>query len=357
MTVTGVGVYVLDLEGRPLFFEHGFKSYERGLSGVLVRKSWDGRRRVVEILQDAEKGSLLRSIYNVLEGALQDASSEARDYLELAVGRGLEWLKEDEKRFSELYLPITILPPDHYLSTVLQAVVGCIYNRCSFCNFYKDRPYRPKSPSEFRRHSLKVREWLGNGISVRRNVFLSDANPLSAPKEYVMEYVRIAGEVFPEAKGIYSFADYFSTKLESHDYSKLASSGLRRVYIGLESGSKDVLKLLNKPPNPDEAVRMASMLADSGIARGIIVLVGAGGRSLWREHLEETVSVIARIDPGKDDMIFLSRLILSPTLPYMEAVKDHLSEHEMDYQEEQFREAISDLGVKVASYNILESIY
>ena len=357
MTVAGVGVYVLDLEGRPLFFEHEFKSYERGLSGMLVRKSWDRGRRVVEIIKGPGRESLLRSVYGVLEGALRGASGEAKDSLELAVRRGLGWLKEDEGRFRELYLPVTILPPDHYLSIVLQAVVGCIYNKCSFCNFYKDRLYRPKDPSEFREHALKVRRWLGLGIMVRRNVFLSDANPLSAPKGYVMEYVRIANDIFPEAGGIYSFADYFSTRLEPHDYSKLASLGLRRVYMGLESGSKDVLRLLNKPPNPDEAVRMALRLRDSGIARGIIVLVGAGGRGLWRRHVEETVSAIAKMDPGNDDIIFLSRLVLSPDLPYMKLVRDHLSEREMDLQEEQFRGAISGLGVKVASYNILESIY
>ncbi|PMP97380.1 MAG: hypothetical protein C0167_01170 [Nitrososphaera sp.] len=38
------GVYVFDLEGRPAFFEHALRSYERGLSGLLVRKSWAGRR-------------------------------------------------------------------------------------------------------------------------------------------------------------------------------------------------------------------------------------------------------------------------------------------------------------------------
>ena len=40
--------------------------------------------------------------------------------------------------------PASILLPQ-YLALVLQATEGCSYNRCTFCDFYRDRPFRIKS--------------------------------------------------------------------------------------------------------------------------------------------------------------------------------------------------------------------
>jgi len=357
ITVGGEGVYIFDLEGRPVFFEHEFRSYERGLSGLLVRKSRrDGRRIVEEIVGD-ERESALRSVYGAARKAL-DASrgGGAEEALRLTVSRGIHWLREDELRFASLYMPISILPPDQYLSVVLQATVGCAYNRCSFCFFYRDRAYRAKDPREFEAHSTLVKEWLGAGAMIRRGIFLADANPLGAPREYVPEYVRIAREQFP-GRDVYAFADYFSTRLESSDYSRMASLGLRRVYMGLESGSRDVLRLLNKPADPGLAVEMARRLGDAGVSRGVIVLVGAGGRKLWRDHVEGTVGVLSAMNLGKDDIVFLSRLFIRPDMPYALATRDVLDQLGMDEQEGELITALRDMGLRPAPYDIRESIY
>jgi radical SAM superfamily enzyme YgiQ (UPF0313 family) len=351
------GVYVLDLEGRPTFFEHGMRSYERGLSGLLVRKSWDGGRRIVEEVPGGERESLLEHVYGAVRRALEVAADEAtRDALALAASRGIGWLREDERRFASLYMPISILPPDQYLSIVLQATVGCSYNKCSFCDFYRDRGYRAKDPREFEAHAREVREWLGAGAMLRGRIFLADANPLGAPRDYVLEYARIARETFP-GRELFAFADYFSTRLTPSDYARLRSMGLRRVYIGLESGSREVLRVLNKPPEPRLAVRMARSLGEAGISRGLIVLVGAGGRGLWRRHVRETVDVIDSMDLGGDDLIFLSRLLVKPGSPYALAERDHMEARELDAQEREFEDELRSRGLRVAPYDIREAIY
>ncbi|BBE41906.1 Hypothetical radical SAM family enzyme in heat shock gene cluster [Conexivisphaera calida] len=352
------GVYVFDLEGRPAFFEHALRSYERGLSGLLVRKSWAGRRRrIVEEVVGGEKESVLRAVYAAAARALEDhPDGDVGDALRLTTSREIEWLLEDEARFGSLYMPISILPPDQYLSIVLQATVGCAYNRCSFCTFYRDRPYRVKDPREFEAHARLVRDWLGAGALLRRGIFLADANPLGAPRDLAIEYVRIAREVFP-GRDVYAFADYFSTRLDAADYSRMASLGLRRVYVGLESGARDVLRVLNKPPEPRLAVRIARMMGDAGISRGVIVLVGAGGRGLWRKHVEETIGIIDEMDLGRDDLVFLSRLLVRPDMPYAGMVRDPLDDGEMDSQEEELAEALRARGVRTAPYDIRESIY
>jgi radical SAM superfamily enzyme YgiQ (UPF0313 family) len=48
---------------------------------------------------------------------------------------------------NSIYKPVSILPPDQYLALVVQATEGCSYNECSFCTFYRDRPFRIKQRS------------------------------------------------------------------------------------------------------------------------------------------------------------------------------------------------------------------
>ena len=40
--------------------------------------------------------------------------------------------------------------PTSTSSVVLQPTEGCHYNRCTFCDLYRDRPFRIKTPAEFR---------------------------------------------------------------------------------------------------------------------------------------------------------------------------------------------------------------
>ena len=48
---------------------------------------------------------------------------------------------------------IPILPPDQYLALVVQATEGCSWNKCTFCAFYKDRPFHIKHEAELRSQS------------------------------------------------------------------------------------------------------------------------------------------------------------------------------------------------------------
>jgi hypothetical protein len=52
-------------------------------------------------------------------------------------------------------------------------------------------------------------------------------------------------------KGIYSFLDIFGAERKTlDDYRELAAYGLKRIYIGLETGDDDLFALLNKPGSP-----------------------------------------------------------------------------------------------------------
>lgn len=336
---TGLEVYVFDLEGRPIFIYYGNRLFVRGLSGVIVEKKWMSfrppRRLLRKIKNQQEKAKIISKARERLLEALEKVNGTIRPYIEHALEIDL---KEDAKKFNRIYKPISILPPDQYLALVLQPVEGCPYNKCSFCTFYRDRMFRFKSRREFEKHVMEVKDFLGLGIKMRRKIFLSDANALITPIKLLIDYVKIIWKYFNPNRvdGLYSFVDYFYTRKSSNDLKLLNKLGLKRVYIGLESGSDEVLRILNKPGPPEKAIEIVKLFKHSGINVGVIVLIGAGGKEYYMEHVRKTSKILNAMPLSKGDIIYYSKLKISPTSEYFRLSKEYglseLNEKEMDNQ-------------------------
>ena len=210
-------------------------------------------------------------------------------------------------------------------------------------------------------HLDAVLEHLQGTVERLHRVFLGQANALLVDNEILLPALRaiterlslLPADLHGRAKerfqaehprwidGVYSFIDAFHRSKTVDEYRQLAQAGVRRVYLGLESGSRRVLEVLGKPPTVDEAVALVHHLREAGIATGVIVLVGAGGRSLAREHLEETVAVLERMELGRRDQLYLSRLVIQEGGDYEERARrdgiEALDRGGQDQQIEAFR--------------------
>jgi len=364
----GEEVFVYDLEGRPHFIYTNNMLYERGLSGEIIEKKWISlkppRRHIKRILDQEYKEALLtyaieRSIYIMRGLGIDPDSIEPRINFEL-----LEKIRSEEKVFKQLYKPISILPPDQYLSLVLQPLEGCPYNKCSFCTFYRDRSFRFKSIEEFREHVSRVVDFLGKGIYMRRRVFLADANALFADTDLLVSYISTIREILPgnAIEGIYSFSDYFTVYKTIEDLKTLRRLGYKRVYIGLESGNDDVLRILSKPGPASRSVELVKRLKASGIDVGLIVLIGAGGREYYHDHVRDTVKVINMMPLNDRDIIYFSKLKIHPDSEYLRLSKTYglteIEDEEMDRQIEEIKKGIRhDTQPIYAIYDIDETIY
>lgn len=265
-------------------------------------------------------------------GQAEQALCEAAEVLKRILGHDYETLAADGQRFQALYQLIGILPPDQYLALVLQATEGCHYNRCTFCTFYHGRRFRVKTPGEFHRHVRAVREYFGEALAMRRSVFLGDANALIIPQPRLLELLRIVHEELlvapaaatpataagngawpPQARhvdGIYSFLDLFSGRKKTwQDFAALCVGGLRRVYIGLETGDDELLRFLNKPATSAEAREVVLSLKRAGLHVGMIVLLGAGGERFAARHVERTVETLNALPLDADDLLYFSPLV------------------------------------------------
>jgi len=366
----GNEVYIYDLEGRPVFLYLDGKLYVRGLSGIWVEKKWVSirpPRRYSRVLRDKEEyAAILARSLKVLKRILElDIDSRIGGFISYILDRGVTRLEVEERKFREVYKPISILPPDQYLSIVLQPVEGCPYNMCSFCTFYRDRRFRFKSVDEFEKHVEEIKLLVGKGYYMRRKIFFADANALIAPTDLLLKYMGITWKYFDHGiiDGIYSFIDYFHKPKTVEELIQLRRQGLRRVYVGLESGSTEVLNILNKPGPPSESVKLVESLKAADINVGVIILIGAGGREYYNEHVANTVDILNRMPLGKGDILYYSRLKIRPDSAYARLSEEYgitaLSQEEMDRQINEINKKLVFHWDKpvIAEYDIDEFVY
>ncbi len=364
--------------GRPRTFITQGTVYRRALDGRMLAK-WrpQGMRRQRrwltqdEALQiEAQGRALLQAVYADLQQGNQITLNGSLPPLgHTLFQRALAWdearSRADAQRYREIYLPIGILPPDQYSAVVLQATLGCSFNTCTFCTFYRDRPFRIKAPAEFKQHAQAVKEFLGEGIYLRHGIFLGDANALVVPMRRLVPLMETAHEVFPKAwGGFYAFLDGFSgEKKTPADYAQLAALGLKRVYIGMESGHAPLLRFLRKPGTPDDVLHTVQAMKAGGVAVGVIILIGAGGHTYAAAHVRDTIALLNAMPLDQRDLIYFSELVVTDDMPYARdaaaANLRPLTHEECVAQENAIRAGLHFQGKPpiISRYDIREFVY
>ncbi|HOC18459.1 MAG TPA: radical SAM protein [Vicinamibacterales bacterium] len=230
----------------------------------------------------------------------------------------------DAARFAELYRPVGILPPDQYLSVVLQATEGCSFGSCTFCDLYHDG-YRVKAPGEFAAHVRGVVEYLGASIALRRrSIFLGAANALAVPVPRLVALLETLRATFPAPlPPVRAFVDAFTgVRKNTEDYRVLAGLGLGRVYIGLESGHDPLLAFVRKPGTAGEAVETVRAMKAAGLQVGVIVMIGLGGEAFSSPHVEDTARTVNAMGLGEGDLLYFSDLVEMPGTAYPAIARD-----------------------------------
>lgn len=368
-------IIAFDGEGRPIVAFRNGTNYVRGLSGdVLLKRTiapgQKERRKLSADERQAILAEILHDAHRMTEQIAATAPPEAHDWFKRIRRWDVAGLEEERARFRTIYKPISIVPPDQYRALVLQATEGCSWNRCHFCTFYRDRPFRIHTPTTFREHIRQVKAFVGAGLGLRMAIFLGDANALITPQPRLRSLLKVIHEEFPigptaPLKGIYSFLDIFGAERKTlTDYRELADAGVRRIYLGLESGDDTVFHQLNKPGSPAEAIEVVQTIKAAGIAVGVILLAGAGGSRFAANHIQHSINVIAAMNLGPDDIVYLSPLIVTPDSPYLDQLRESgsqpLDTAEITKQVQTLKQSLRTVvapGTKVVLYHIEEFVY
>ena len=307
------------------------------------------------------------------------SESDLIDALNMLAEWDVEALRRDADRFASIYSPVGILPPDQYMAQVVQMTHGCSFNTCTFCTFYRDIPFRIKSSDELREHLEEVDRYLGRGTSLRHSIFLGDANALVVPIEKLEPLLEIVADHYSDRlttpkrttdsdrafNGMHAFLDGFSgAKKSAEDYNRLRELGLRRVTVGLESGHDPLLEWLHKPGSSADAVRSVEALKEGGVQVCLVVLIGAGGETFSRGHIQDTKTLLAEMPVDSEDIIYFSEFVDEAGSPYGVVVKEDgvipLKREAMERQRCEIASVLSphsDGGPRTALYDIREFTY
>lgn len=196
-------------------------------------------------------------------------------------------------------------PPSEAHSLILQATIGCSYNECTFCGMYRDKRFRVRPLPELEAEI----EWarVANGEQVRK-VFLADGDALVAKAPFLASLLERLRAAFPNLRRVSCYASPQSLQVRSvEEMRALAALGLGLYYLGIESGHDGVLARLTKGVDAAEMVRVAGKASDAGVMLSTMILLGAGGPELSREHALASARVVNAIQPR-----FVSTLIMTP---------------------------------------------
>jgi anaerobic magnesium-protoporphyrin IX monomethyl ester cyclase len=172
--------------------------------------------------------------------------------------------------------------PEEYLFPIfpVRGSRGCPY-KCSYCNFCVGRKFRLKDIDI----AAKEVSALANTGKVRIIRFTDDN--LFLTRRHVEEYSKM---LIKSAKGLKWSSFIRASSISEDNVQLLKDSGCILAQIGMESGSKKILKGMNKKDTPENYMKVIELLNANGISTQLYFIVGFPGET--RETMNETIQMI-----------------------------------------------------------------
>ncbi len=200
------------------------------------------------------------------------------------------------------YKGMVIRPPSEAKSYILQVSYGCSHNRCTFCGTYLDKPFRPRDLDKILEDISMAKE----AIPATRRVFLADGDALVLPTNRLIKVLDKLNAAFPHLERVGTYANARDILRKTPEELKtLHEKGLGIVYIGLESGSDEILKDIDKGATAAEMIEAAQKVKEAGILLSVIAILGLGERKNSTHHAIETGHVVSEMNPDFFSMLTL----------------------------------------------------
>jgi len=193
------------------------------------------------------------------------------------------------------YEGMVFRPPSEASSLIIQATVGCPHNKCNFCVMYRGSRFKIRKVTAIKEDLDLALDYYGDGV---RTVFFADGNTIVMRTGQLVEIFNYTRKLFPRLERITLYGSARFVLLKTvEELRELRAAGLKRLHSGMESGDDEVLRLLNKGTDSAGIIKAGKMLKEAGIELSEYVIVGAGGRGLWRQHAINSAKVLNEINP------------------------------------------------------------
>lgn len=185
-------------------------------------------------------------------------------------------------------------PPSEGRNLIIQATLGCSFNRCTFCAMYKSKHYQARPLGDvFADIDAAARLWPDAD-----RVFLADGDALVLPTDTLVAILDRLAAAFPRLDRVSSYATPMNILHKTEDeLARLRAKRLTLVYVGVESGAATILSRIRKGATPERIAAAIERAETAGVAVSATVILGVGGKRLWREHVVGTAAVINAAPP------------------------------------------------------------
>ena len=207
-------------------------------------------------------------------------------------------------------------PPSEAYSLIVQVTYGCSHNTCAFCSMYKEKRFALRPLDEVLEDFHIARQTYRHVDKV----FLADGDALVRKASELYTILDTIRELFPECQRVTSYASPASIRIRTdEELQTLRAKGLTMVYMGLESGCDEVLKLMRKGHMSDEIVAMGQKVRRNGIALSVTAITGLGGPELLEQHAIETAKAFNAMNP---EYIGILTLVVEDGTPLQDWVRE-----------------------------------
>jgi radical SAM superfamily enzyme YgiQ (UPF0313 family) len=186
-------------------------------------------------------------------------------------------------------------PPSEAHSYILQATIGCSWNKCTYCDMYREKDFRVRDLDETLADVATAARVLGPRVE---KVFVADGDALVMDMACWEPILRACREAFPRLSQVscYAMANNVLAKTDD-ELGRLRELGLSLLYIGPETGDAATFKRIVKGQGYEEHVAAAARARAAGMRQSVIFLLGAAGLERSAEHARASAALASEMDP------------------------------------------------------------
>jgi radical SAM superfamily enzyme YgiQ (UPF0313 family) len=184
-------------------------------------------------------------------------------------------------------------PPSEADSYILQATIGCSFNKCVYCDMYRDKTFRVRALQD----TLTDLRDAAARFEIDK-LFVADGDALVLDMAHWRAILDCAREQLPKLKraSCYATANNILDK-SADELVELRERGLSLLYIGPESGDDATLKRIVKGATHAQHVEAAAKAHAAGMQVSMIVLLGIAGVERTHEHAQKTAELVTAMNP------------------------------------------------------------
>jgi len=236
-------------------------------------------------------------------------------------------------------------PPSEAFSLILQVTLGCSWNRCAFCEMYSTKKFRVRSEKEII-NDIKAVARINSGI---KKVFIADGDPMVLPTNKLLKILHTLNKSFPDIRriSIYANARNILTKSDN-ELNALREKGLKLIYLGIESGDNEVLRMISKGETSETIVEGLQKARKAGIKCSVMILNGLGGKKFSEQHAVNSAEVLNLTQPE-----YASVLVLSFPL----GIKRYIDRFNGEYIEMSKKDLLMEMRQMIENTNLDQTVF